>query len=389
MFGHEPGATQIRTAATRLACTGEFPPGDHPKIYLAFGNGNCVTCPYCGIVFRLDRPGECAVSQDDALFSFSRRTNLSTDVRSRIVTVFGASGFVGRHAVKALAKQGWRVRAVMRRPGRANYLLAAGEVGQIQLVKGNVNREQDVAGAVKGASAVVNLMGAPSGGGRQGLKSLNTRAAGRIARAAFDAGVSAFVHVSAMGADLEADTVFARSKWRGEHAVRKAFPRAVILQPSMVFGPEDKFFNGLASLARFAPFLPMPGGATKIQPVYVCDLAAAIARAASDSFASGRTYQLGGPKVYPLKDLVRYTLAETGRRRWLLPLPRFLAAGSMFRQTRQFKTDNVAHPGAFTLADLGIDAMSLEAVLPTYIWRFHSKGQFRKNPVKEVQLVAG
>lgn len=300
---------------------------------------------------------------------------------SRIVTVFGASGLVGRHTIRALAKAGWRIRAVMRRPNRANYLMSAGEVGQIQLLKTNVNRDDEVARAVEGADVVVNLIGAFFGGGRQGLKALNNQAAGRIARAAFGAGVAALVHVSVLGADLEADTSFARSKGRGERAVRSAFPRATILQPSLAFGPEDRFFNGFAALARFMPLLPViGGGATRIQPVYVCDLAAAVVRAVSDRATSGRTYQLGGPKVYSVKALLQFALAEIGRRRWFMPLPRVFAAaaGSTFNYARAFKTDCVVHPGAFTLGDLGILPTALETVVPAYIGRFHAKGQFRK-----------
>lgn len=301
------------------------------------------------------------------------------DGHGKIVTVFGASGLVGRHTVRALAKDGWRIRAVMRRPHLANHLLPAGEVGQIQLFKGNVAREADVTRAVEGATAVVNLVGALSGHGRHGLTALNTRAAGRIAEAAFAAGATVFVHMSALGADLEGPTRFSRSKWRGEYAVHKAFPRATILRPSLVFGPDDKLFNKLASLARFAPLLPVFGGAARVQPVYVCDLAAAVARAACDATASGRLYEIGGPKVYRLRDLFDLTLAETGRRRWLVPLPRFLdaATGPAYRRMRLFRRDTVVHPGAFTLDDLFVTAADLEAVTPRYLWRFHPKGQFR------------
>lgn len=312
-----------------------------------------------------------------------------------LVTVFGASGFVGRHTVRVLAQQGFRVRALCRKPNLANFLYPAGHVGQIQLVKGNIGNDDDVARVLEGAAAAVNATGVLFGHGEQSLEAINADAPGRIARAALKAGVGTLVHISAIGADTEAMSEYARTKGLGERALRDGFPRAVILRPSLVFGPEDRFFNRFAAMARYLPALPLIGGGkTKFQPVFVGDLAAAVARAVGDAATSGRTYQLGGPKVYSFRELIAFILAETGRKRLLVPLPFSLAALQGFflqlpsfflpirplltvDQVRLLKTDNIVQPGAFTLDDLDIAPSSVEAVVPTYLWRFHPKGQFR------------
>jgi len=315
---------------------------------------------------------------------------------NNLVTVFGASGFLGRHSVRALAKAGWRVRAVCRKPNLANFLLPAGHVGQIQLVKGNINHDEDVANAVAGADAVVNLTGVLFGHGEQGFESIHVEAARRIARAAHAAGVESLVQLSAIGAGREAASSYARSKADGERAVAEEFPQATVLRPSVVFGPEDRFFNKFGSLARFTPALPLIGGGhTRMQPVYVADVAAAVVRALALPEARGAVYELGGPKIYSFKALLQFILAETGRKRLLLPLPFALAAVKAFflqipslllpippiltvDQVRLLKTDNVVQEGARTLGDLGIAPSAVEAVVPGYIWRFHPKGQFRE-----------
>ncbi len=320
-----------------------------------------------------------------------------------LVTVFGASGFVGRHSVHALAAQGFRVRAVCRRPNLANFLLPAGHVGQIQLIKGNINHEDDIARALAGADAVVIAAGVLFGHGLQSLEAINADAPGRIARAATKSGAATLVHVSAIGADTEAMSEYARTKGLGERAVRDGFPGAVILRPSLVFGPEDQFFNRFAEMARFLPALPMIGGGkTKFQPVFAGDVAAAVARAAGDPTLSGRTYQLGGPKIYSFRELIEFILRETGRKRMLVPLPFAIAAVEAFflqmpsfllplkplltvDQVRLLKTDNVVADGALTFADLEITPASVEAIVPTYLWRFHPKGQFRN----EQHIAAG
>jgi uncharacterized protein YbjT (DUF2867 family) len=312
-----------------------------------------------------------------------------------LVTVFGASGFVGRHIVRALAAEGVRVRAVCRKPNLANFLLPAGHVGQIQLLKGNVNNEDDVARALDGAAAAVSAAGVLFGHGVQSLEAINADAPGRIARAALKAGVGTLVHVSAIGADTESISEYARTKGLGERAVREGFPRAVIMRPSLVFGPEDRFFNRFAAMARFLPALPLIGGGkTQFQPVFVGDIAAAVTRAVASPAMAGRTYQLGGPKTYTFRALMEFILAETGRKRWLVPLPFWLAAIQGFflqipsfilplrplltvDQVRLLKSDNVVPQGAFTLDDLDIQPASVERIVPTYLWRFHPKGQFR------------
>ncbi len=332
---------------------------------------------------------------------------------NNLVTVFGASGFVGRHAVRAMAKQGLRIRAVSRRPNLANFLLPAGQVGQIQLMKGNVNNDEDVARAVDGAGAVVNLTGVLFGHGEQGFDAIHAEAARRIGKASREAGVGALIHLSAIGADPQADSSYAESKGSGERAVREEFPAATILRPSLIFGPEDQFFNKFASLARIMPVLPLIGGGrTRFQPVYVADVAAAIVKALKLEEARGQTYELGGPSVYTFKELLQFILRETGRRNLLLPIPYFLASlmavgfvawnavPELVRQifgvpsqpplltvdqVRLLKSDNVVHEGARGLSDLGVTPAGMESVVPDYLWRFHPKGQFRDQarPVTE------
>jgi uncharacterized protein YbjT (DUF2867 family) len=310
---------------------------------------------------------------------------------SQLVTVFGASGFIGRHTVRALARAGYRIRAVARKPNLANFLLPAGFPGQIQLFKANANDEMAVARALEGADAVVNLVGVLSGSGGQGFEALHTDAPGRIGKLAAAAGIPTLVQVSAIGADSEADSVYAQSKGRGEKKLRDAFPGATILRPSVVFGPEDDFFNKFAWMARLAPALPLIGGGhTKFQPVYVGDVAAAILAAIKDPSTRGKTYELGGPAVYSFKELLQFVLHQTARERLLVPVPFFLASIKGFflgllpkplltmDQVRLLKHDNVVHEGALGLADLGIVPDALEAVVPGYLWRFRPKGQFQE-----------
>jgi NADH dehydrogenase len=315
---------------------------------------------------------------------------------SKLVTVFGASGFVGRHTVRALAKVGWRIRAVCRRPNLANYLLPAGTPGQIQLFKGNVRDDDAVTRALEGADAAVNLTGVLFSRGEQSFEVLHVETPGRIGRLAREAGINTLVHLSAIGAGVEADSSYAESKGRGEKLLREEFPDSVILRPSIVFGPEDEFFNKFAWLARLSPVLPLIGGGhTKFQPVFMSDVAAAILRCLSDSATAGKTYELGGPTVYSFKELLQLILRETGRKRLLVPVPFFLASLKAFflqmpslilpvaplltvDQVRLLETDNVVHAGALTLADLGIAPDAVEAVVPSYLWRFRPKGQYQE-----------
>jgi uncharacterized protein YbjT (DUF2867 family) len=311
-----------------------------------------------------------------------------------LVSVFGASGFVGRHVVRALASHGWRIRAVCRRPNLANYLQPAGHVGQIQLFRGNVNEDDDVTRALEGATAAVNLAGVLYGHGEQSLEAVNAIAPQRIGRAARKAGLSAVVHISAIGADSNAASSYAQAKGRGEKNLREEFSEAVILRPSLTFGPEDRFFNKFAWLARVSPALPLIGGGhTQFQPVYAADIGAAIIRGLEDEATRGKTYELGGPAIYSFRELLQFILHETGRKRLLVPWPYFLATMNAFflqmpslilpfeplltmDQVCLLRTDNIVSEGALTFADLGISPNSVEAIVPDYLWRFRAKGQF-------------
>ena len=286
-----------------------------------------------------------------------------------LVTVFGGSGFVGRHAVQALAGAGYRIRVAVRRPKAANYLQPLGQVGQIQTVKCDVRDANTIAAAVKNAHAVINLVGIQRQSSRQRFKALHVDAASRIAKAAMDANAPVLVHVSALGASLGSPACFAYSKAMGEALVREAFPAATILRPSLVYGPEDKFFNRVAWLARLSPILPLGGdGDNQCQPVFVGDVVRAIVKAVKDPAATrGRSYDLGGPGVYSIKDLVGLILEETGRKRAVLHFGLRLA-----------KRDSVIPRGALSFDDLGITPTTVEAILPTYLWRFRSKGRLRE-----------
>jgi NADH dehydrogenase len=306
-----------------------------------------------------------------------------------LVTIFGGSGFLGRHTVRALAKAGYRIRVATRHPNLAQHLPPMGHVGQIQLFKCNALEDEQVAAAVHSAEAVVNLIGILAPGGGHGFDEIHVEAAERIARAARQSRARTLVHMSAIGASDDSASHYARSKAQGEKRVRAAFPDAVVLRPSIVFGPEDSFFNKFAALARMLPALPLIGGGrTKFQPVFVGDVAAAIRKCIEDPATRGKTYELAGPTTYSFKDLLQFVLRTTGRRRLLLPIPFPLAMiqGAVLGvlpkplltmdQVQLLKTDNVVSPGALTLPDLGIQPDSIEAVVPSYLWRFRAKGQY-------------
>jgi uncharacterized protein YbjT (DUF2867 family) len=307
----------------------------------------------------------------------------------KTATIFGASGFVGRHLVGRLAKTGAVIRAVVRHPVRAGFLKPMGDVGQIVPVGLDIGRDGDIAAAVAGADLVVNLVGILYEGGRQRFRNVHAEGAARIARAARSAGVESLVHVSAIGADPHAASLYARSKAEGEAAMRTEFPGATILRPSIMFGPEDHFFNRFATLARFAPALPLIGGGhTKFQPVYVGDVAEAIMVALLQPQAKGKLFELGGPRIYSFRDLMELTLRETGRDRLLVNLPfglakleaaflELLPVPPLTRdQVELLKHDNVVAQGAATLADLGIAPTAVESILPTYLDRFRAGGRF-------------
>lgn len=318
-------------------------------------------------------------------------------MNTNLVTVFGGSGFLGRHTVRALARAGWRIRVAVRHPNSAFFLRPLGSVGQIDLIKCDITDPEAVTRAVQGAQAVVNLCGILFQSG-QTFEDVQADGAAHIAQAASAAGVEALVHVSALGADNQSDSEYAVTKAQGEDAVREAFPKAVILRPSIVFGPEDGFFNKFAALARFVPALPLIGGGhTRFQPVFVGDVAQAIVTGLGRQ--DGRSYELGGPAVYSFKELLQLILRETGRRRLLVPLPFGLAMLKAaflqilpkplltMDQVRLLKKDNVVSPTASGLKDLGITPTSVEAVVPAYLWRFHPRGEFA-SAQKETRLLS-
>ncbi len=312
-------------------------------------------------------------------------------MKGKLVTVFGGSGFVGRHLVQRLAAAGARVRVAVRRPAEAAYLQPMGDVAQIVPVPASVTHEGSARAAVAGADGVVNLVGILYEKGRRKFDTVHREGAGIVARAAKDTGAAALVHMSALGADPESRSRYATSKAAGEAAVRAAFPEAVIVRPSVVFGPQDGFFNLFASLARFTPVLPVigGGGGTRFQPVYVGDVADAIMKGLGERSCAGKTYELGGPAVYSFKEIMEMILRETGRKRLLLPFPYFLASLEAWflqlmpkpllttDQVRLLKTDNVVSGDLPGLAELGIAPTSAEAIIPTYLDRYRSGGRFR------------
>src|SRR5579871_39610 len=317
-------------------------------------------------------------------------------MNARLITVFGASGFLGRHVVRVLARGGYRIRAVTRRPNPAHYLPPMGQVGQIQLFKGNVTDAARVGEALRGADGAVNLVGVLYSRGEQSFEALHTKAAGTIAEATAASGAHALVHVSAIGADARAESEYARSKAAGEERVRSAFPRAAILRPSVVFGPEDSFLNRFAEMARTMPALPLVGGGkTQFQPVFVGDVAQAVLRALEDPNAAGMTFQLGGPTVYTFRELMEFILRETRRKRPLVSIPFPIAAlqGAFLQflpkplitpdQVRLLRTDNVVGAGAPGFAELGIVPTSIEAEAPAWLWRYRPHGQYDPPVVSE------
>jgi NADH dehydrogenase len=299
------------------------------------------------------------------------------------VVVFGGSGFVGRYVVKRLAAAGVPVRVACRDVERAKFLKPMGAVGQVSLMQTNIRYPETVATACEGMDAAVNLVGILSEFGAQQFEAVQAEGADTIAKAAAAAGVSTMVHVSAIGANADSDSVYAQTKAAGEAAVRAAIPAATILRPSVVFGPEDEFFNRFADLGRYAPALPLiDGGKNRMQPVYVGDVADAICKALTDPACAGQTYELGGPDVMTMKEIMEYTLEQAGQKRLLLPLPSVIASFKarflellpkplLTRdQVKQLAHDNVVADGAKTLADFGITPTPVAAVVPRYLARF-------------------
>ncbi|MEC9344313.1 MAG: complex I NDUFA9 subunit family protein [Pseudomonadota bacterium] len=311
-----------------------------------------------------------------------------------LVTVFGGSGFVGRHVVRELAARGYRVRVAVRRPDLAFHLQPLGSVGQIKAVQANLRYRWSVDRACQGASHVINLVGILKEGGRQRFETVQTFGARAVAEAARAAGAR-LVHMSALGADPQAASAYGRTKAQGEAAVFETLGDAVVLRPSIIFGPEDHFFNRFAEMARLSPFLPLIGGGrTRFQPVFVGDVADAIAQAVDGRVAGGKVYELGGPDVASFRELMTSMLRQIDRNRLLVPVPWFLAkamaratgwipgAPLTLDQVVMLQSDNVVSDAAQgeqrTLSGLGITPCSMAVVLPSYLWRFRPQGQFTR-----------
>ena len=311
----------------------------------------------------------------------------------RRVTVFGGSGFVGRYVVSRLAARGDRVLVATRRPQEALFLKPLGDVGQIQLIPANVRNEMSVARAVAGADCVINLIGILHESGKQKFRTVQAEGAENIAKAAKAAGVKSLIHVSAIGADLDSASKYARTKADGEHAIRSHFPAATILRPSIIFGPEDDFFNRFGTMASTFPALPLIAGKTRFQPVYVGDVADAVVRATEDKALAGELFELGGPKIYSFRELLDYILKETLQDKPLVPVSMGLAKLKAFflqilpnppltpDQVKLLQSDNVVGDDARTFADLGVRPKPVEAIVPAYLRRFRPKGQFSEKPI--------
>jgi NADH dehydrogenase len=314
---------------------------------------------------------------------------------SKLVTIYGGSGFIGRYIARRMAKEGWRVRVAVRRPNEAIFVRPYGVVGQVEPVFCNIRDDASVRAVMQGADAVVNCVGVLNEVGKNGFDAVQAEGAGRIARIAAELGVGHLVQLSAIGADAESASAYARSKAAGEAAVQEAFPAAVILRPSVVFGSEDQFFNRFAAMSRFGPILPVVGAETKFQPVYVDDVAQAAVKAVLGEAAPG-IYELGGPDVHSFRELMQKMLQVVQRRRLIVNIPFFVARimGGVFDllqtvtlglftnglitrdQVRNLARDNVVSPRARGLADLGIAPTPIDAVLPEYLWRYRPSGQY-------------
>lgn len=314
-----------------------------------------------------------------------------------LVTVFGGSGFLGRNVVRALCRRDYRIRVAVRRPELAGYLQPSGKVGQVHTIQANLRYPASVEAAVRNSDVVINLVGILTEGGGQTFDAVQAKGAEIVAKAAAAIGAR-LIHVSAIGADAESPSHYARAKAAGEAAVMAAVPLATIFRPSVMFGPEDQFTNRFAALARLSPVLPLIGGTTRMQPVYVGDVATAIADAVDGRAKTGATYELGGPEVLTMREIIETIVAIADRKPTLVPLSfglaRLQAAFLQFApgalkltpdQVTLLERDNVVSDAAkaagLTLEGLGITADSLEAIAPQYLWRFRAAGQFQRKIV--------
>lgn len=314
---------------------------------------------------------------------------------SKLVTIYGGSGFVGRYIARRLAKEGWRVRVAVRRPNEAVFVKPYGVVGQVEPVFCNIRDDASVAQVMAGADAVVNCVGILNESGANGFDAVQAEGAARIARLSAEQGVAHLVHLSALGADADSASDYARTKAEGEAAVLEHRPDAVILRPSIIFGPEDQFFNRFAGMTRMGPILPLVGANTRFQPVYVDDVAQAAVKGVTGAAAPG-VYELGGPEAATFRELMSRMLEVIHRRRIVVGLPfwvaRIMAAGFDLMQfvtmglisngvltrdqVKNLRSDNVVSEGAKGLGDLGITPVSMGSVMPDYLWRFRPSGQY-------------
>ena len=314
---------------------------------------------------------------------------------SKLVTIYGGSGFVGRYIARRMAKEGWRVRVAVRRPNEAMHVKPYGAVGQVEPVLCNLRDDNSVAQAMRGADAVVNCVGVLNELGRNSFDAVQAEGAERIARIAAEQGITRMVHVSAIGADADSDSDYSRTKALGETGVLRHMPDAMILRPSVIFGSEDQFFNRFAGMTRFGPFLPVVGADTRFQPVYVDDVARAAVKGVLGQ-APGGVYELGGPDVETFRALMQRMLGVIHRKRIILGLPFFAARimagmldvakfvsfqlfpnGILTRdQLKNLRRDNVVSEGAKGFADLGIMPEPMDTILPTYLWKFRPNGQY-------------
>lgn len=312
-----------------------------------------------------------------------------------LVTLFGGSGFIGKYVVRALVQDGWRVRVAMRRPHTGLDLKVIGNVGQVQLVQANIRFPLSVERAIEGSDAVVNLVALLHESGKQTFDAVHVRAAETLASACADAGIKNLVHISALGADPNSETNYARTKGEGEALIRANVSSADILRPSIVFGPEDNFFNQFAAMTSFSPALPLIGGGhTKFQPIFAGDVAEAVATCLRRG-TQGETYELGGPEIYTFKDILEFILTTIDRKRFLVPLPWFAAniVGFMGEvsgalpliepvltrdQVNMLKTDNIVSNRTKTAQDLGLQLETVESIVPQYLARYRHHGQFHE-----------
>ncbi len=313
---------------------------------------------------------------------------------SKLVTIYGGSGFVGRYIARRMAKAGWRVRVAVRRPNEAMHVKTYGVVGQVEPVLCNIRDDASVKAVMQGADAVVNCVGTFDRKGRNNFDAVQHEGAERIARFAASEGVKRMVHISSIGADKTSDSLYARSKALGEEGVLEHFPSVVILRPSVIFGPEDGFFNRFAAMSRLGPILPIVGAGTKFQPVYVDDVSKA-AEMAIKGQADPGIYELGGPETHTFRDLMKQMLRVIRRRRIVMNIPFWMASilgmvmdlvqtlslglipAQITRdQVKSLRTDNVVSEDAKGFMDLGFEPMVLDAVLPDYLWRFRPAGQY-------------